>query len=109
MLPGENRLTTKRDFDRALNNGKMIQSASFGFAYLKVDDSPSRFGFIISNKISKLAVRRNRVRRILRQTVRENLPTTPNGFLFVILARRNILERTAGEIKKEVENVLRRI
>lgn len=87
----------------------MIQSASFGLASLKIDDSPSRFGFIISNKISKLAVRRNKVRRILKQIVRENLSTLPRGFLFVILARRNILERVPDEIKKEVENVLRRV
>lgn len=116
VLPKENRLTTKKDFERVLNGGKMVQSTSFGFAFLnarlpdgQVDNAPSRIGFIISNKISTLAVARNRIRRILRQIVRENLSTLPKGFLFVILARRNILERPHAQIKKEVERVLERV
>lgn len=110
MLPKVNRFTGKRNFDLALKKGKVVQSLSFGLAVLKDDRTlPPRFGFIISNKISKRAVDRNRIRRTLRGAVRENLLTAPPGFLFVILAKRNILERSAEEIEGEVKRALKRI
>lgn len=108
MLPKSNRLTKKSDFDRVSKSGKVVQSASFGFAFLKVDEAPSRFGFIISNKISKKAVDRNKIRRVLREIVRGNLEDVPNGFLFVILARRNILEKSKDELEKELVKILNR-
>lgn len=110
MLPRGNRLIGKSNFDRVLKKGKVLQFPCLGLVFLKEGDNlSSRFGFIISNKISKKAVERNRIRRILREAIRENLPTMPPGFLFVILAKRSILEKSATEIKKEVVEAIRKI
>lgn len=110
VLPRSNRLTRKSDFDLVSKSGKVVQSTSFGFAFLEADDKvPPKIGFIVSNKISKKAVDRNKIRRVLREIVRENLGSVPNGFLFVILARRNILEKNKDELEKELVKVLNRI
>lgn len=111
MLPKVNRLTEKSDFDRAVRDGRVFQSQSFGLAVLEEKDfgAPPKFGFIISNKISKKAVDRNRVRRIMRDVVRKSLDLIPSGYIFIFLAKKSIIERSALELRRELEEILRKI
>ena len=54
MLSSKYRLKKKINFARIEIDGVMHQSKSFGMGiYDRKDDEPSRFGFIISTKISK--------------------------------------------------------
>lgn len=109
MLPRENRLTKKKEFDRVLKKGAVIQSPSFGLFFVKEDDlAPSCFGIVISNKISRLANRRNRVKRIIREALRGLLARIEPGFSFVFLSRRSIIDRTHEELEVEIKDVLRR-
>lgn len=110
MLPRENRLKTRFDFDRVRREGKVIQTPSFGLATLK-ETNPlisSKFGMIISNKISKKAVERNHIRRILRDAIRELLPMLNSGFMCVILAKSAIMHKSNTEIKKDIQEVFKK-
>lgn len=118
MLPKENRLNRKADFTQVSKRGEVVQSKNFGLAYLKTGGSEaSKFGFIVSNKISKKAVDRNRVKRTLRQIVRELVgnvsnglaPSSLNGLLFVLLARKSILDASQDELKHELEGKLKQM
>lgn len=104
MLPKSNRLTSKHDFEHLLNEGDIIQLAHFGLVYKQVEDTSvqPRFGFIISNKISKKAVERNRIRRILRSVVRSLINNIQPGYMFVVLARKNILMQNHLDLEKEL-------
>ncbi|MEK7100328.1 MAG: ribonuclease P protein component [Patescibacteria group bacterium] len=87
MLSSKYRLKKKINFARIEIDGVMHQSKSFGMGiYDRKDDEPSRFGFIISTKISKKAVIRNRIKRIMSEIVRINLDKLKNGYdvLFLI-------------------------
>ncbi len=114
MLPKENRLTEKEDFDRVKNEGRLIQSDSFAFSFIdkgsptkKGEEIPSRFGFIVSTKISKKATLRNRVKRALREGVRQNISYFKKGIDGVFLAKSSILTKPTPEIMKEVFEILR--
>ncbi len=107
MLPRVNRLTGKSNFDKVLKGGEILHTPSLGLVVFREGgDMPSRVGFIISNKISKKAVVRNRVRRILREAVRENLLLLPKGVIFIFLAKRGIIDRSVEEISGEVKRSL---
>jgi ribonuclease P protein component len=107
MLPQENRLTEKIDFDEVKEKGKIVQSDSFAFAYLaKKAGNPSRFGFVVSTKISKAATLRNRVKRALREAVRQNIFYTKKGIDGVFLAKTAILKKSTPEIMNEVKQIL---
>lgn len=107
MLPKQNRISDKKEFSTILERGKIFQGPSFGLACYKEKDSlPPRFGFIVSNKISKLATRRNRIRRILREIVRSKLAQIKPGFLFVILVKKNILEKSYTDLEAEFRDTL---
>ncbi len=70
---------------------------------------PSRFGFVISKKIDKRAVVRNKIKRLLRQAVRERLEKIPEGFDIVLVVRPNIVGKSYEEISLEFDKVLSKV
>lgn len=57
-------------------------------------------GFVVTKKISKLAVKRNKIRRQLRSLFRENLDKLPKNMLYVFLVRK---VKSAGDTKAGLE------
>jgi ribonuclease P protein component len=101
-------LKGKRKIDEVLKKGKKKQSDNFGVFHLdrKTSDLP-KFVFVISKKISKLAVNRNRVKRAMSESVRRNIKIVPKGMEFVFLAKKSIVKRSTEEIMKEVFDFLK--
>lgn len=67
----------------------------------------SRFGFVVSRRIGKAAVR-NRVKRRLREAVRHHLHEVPPGWDVVVLARAPIVEARFSEIENALAQLLAR-
>lgn len=108
MLPQLNKLTGHKNFQKVEAEGKVFQSEHFGVAYIKRDDkNPTRFGFVISNKVSKDATERNRVKRILREAVRQSLYIAKMEFDVVILAKQSIMRIPTDIIIKDVKRALK--
>lgn len=104
MLPQKNRLTKKSNFEKVKNKGKMFQSASFGLLVLVRNDKKfSRFGFIVSTKVSKRAVKRNRIKRTFRLAVNSLLEAVKDGYDFVFLVKKDAIEIKQDELKKEIK------
>lgn len=109
MLALINRLTGKQDFDRVKEKGRLFQGNAFAVAVLaKKEKGPSRFGFVVSNKISKKANIRNKIKRALRETVRQNLPKLKSGFDVVFLVKKVVLEKQIKDIINEVPVVFKK-
>lgn len=107
MLAKENRLTARADFENLRQNGKFLTTPYFSFSFTKRETQlPSRFGFIVSKKISKSAVVRNRVKRILREIVRKNIGTVKEGWDAVFLVKSGILSAETDKIEVEVKKCL---
>lgn len=107
MLAKENRLTARADFENLRQNGKFLTTPYFSFSFIKRETHlPSRFGFIVSKKISKSAVVRNRVKRILREIVRKNINSVKEGWDAVFLVKSRILNGDVAKIEVEVKKCL---
>ncbi len=104
MLKKRNRFDRKREFEEVMEKGRLMQSPFFGLKI--IDSSENKFGFIISRKISKKAVERNKIKRILAETVREKIKEGLVSGNVVFLVKRKALEVSAEELKKEVERLL---
>ena len=103
MLARKFRLSEKRDFEKIQNEGKVFQSANFGIGILKRGDSDvSRFGFIVSTKIAKDAVDRNRFKRAMSEAVRMSMSDLSEGYDVVFLAKTSIVRVSTEQIMKEV-------
>jgi len=110
MLPKENRLTDDYDFRRVKRLGKSYHCPLFKLSVARKKVlGPSRFGFVISKKIDKRAVVRNRIKRLLRQVVRERLEKIPNGFDVVFVVRPSIVGKIYEEINTEFNKVLSKV
>lgn len=110
MLPKENRLTDDYDFRRVKRLGKSYHCPLFKFSFAPQKVSGlSRFGFVISKKIDKRAVVRNKIKRLLRQAVRENLEKIPEGFDIVFVVRPSIVGKSYEEISLEFNKILSKI
>jgi ribonuclease P protein component len=103
MLAKKFRLTGVKNFAKIQKEGKVFQSTNFGIAYVKRgDENPSRFGFIVSTKIAKDAVDRNRFRRAMSEAVRIASIDLTSGFDAVFLAKTSIVRVSTADIMKEV-------
>lgn len=87
MLPKENRLRQEQDFKQVAKAGKAVFSPSLSLKLIKNNSDLSRFGIIVSTKVSKKAVERNRLKRRLREIIRLNLPRFKKGFDVMVLTR----------------------
>jgi len=76
---------------------------------LKSEADVSRFAFIVSIKIDKRATRRNRIRRLLRESVRHQLGQIPPGVDCIITARRDISGLSQSEVEKTVIALFKRV
>lgn len=103
MLAKKFRLTGRKNFANVQKEGRVYQSTNFGIAYVKrEDENPSRFGFIVSTKIAKDAVDRNRFKRAMSEAVRIASIDLITGFDAVFLAKTSIVRVPTSEVMKEV-------
>lgn len=107
MLRHENRLTEKTHFEKVRQNGKFASTPFFSVSFLdRKDKEPSRFGFIVSKKLSTKSNVRNKVKRILRELVRKNLKSVKAGFDFVIIAKSGILTQSNATIESKLKEFI---
>lgn len=84
MLPVINRLRSDDDFKRVFRNGRTLENQFFRVKFSKNQKNVNRFGFVVSNKLSKKATVRNTVKRRLRSICRPLTENSKNGFDIVI-------------------------
>jgi len=79
MFPKNQRITEKKDFDLIFKKGKALNSPFLTVRILKNNLSMQRFAVLVSKKVSKKAVDRNKIKRILRESVKQKIKLFPAG------------------------------
>lgn len=109
MLKKLHRISKTGDFQRIKARGKSCFSGNIGLRCLRSNLSYPRFGFIISNKISKKATVRNRLRRQLSEIIRAKITEIKVACDCVIITRPGIKGDDFKEIKRNMELILYRL
>jgi|SRR3989339_735337 len=84
MLLKNNRLSLQKDFLVIKKRGKSFYNQFFKLKYIANQSEASRFSVIISAKISKKAVIRNRLRRQCLEIIRLNINQIKTGYNILI-------------------------
>jgi ribonuclease P protein component len=84
-FPKTKRLTHAAEFERVRKEGRVTRGPLFSIAVLSVAGETTRAGFITSRKVGG-AVKRNRVRRRLRDIVRRHQNELVDGIWVVTIA-----------------------
>lgn len=106
MLPRLYRLKKKNDFDRLLKKGKFQNGRFLAIKFVSNDQENSRFGFLVAKKNFKKATLRNKIRRRLREMVRQKLFSIKLGNDIVLIARPGIEDKKPAEVKELLEILL---
>ena len=101
MLPKINRLTKKNDFNAVFQKGNGAKISQLIFKARKNGLQESRFGFIVSKKVSNKATIRNKIKRRLRSAVSRVKLRNPSDVIIITLPGAENLE--FSEIKKATE------
>lgn len=96
----------ENEFKEILLHGKSIQSRFFTVKYIFTkSELDLKIGIIISKKVAKQAVKRNKARRRIKAAL-GSLNIKLKGLSVVFLTKREIIEAEYKEIFSELENVL---
>jgi len=106
MLPLKNRLKREREIERVFREKRSVRERSIVLKKIENLLKESRVCFIVPGEISKKATVRNRIKRRMREVVRENLPKIKKGFDIVLIALPGIEKKSFREFKKDLLKVL---
>ena len=99
-FPGSARLRARSDYIRVQKKGKMIKGCFLILLSLENGLTTSRFGLTVSGKLGN-AVKRNRIRRRIREIERFHRHRIKSGFDIVVIARNRARDAGFDEMKEE--------
>ncbi|MGL5081606.1 MAG: ribonuclease P protein component [Microcoleaceae cyanobacterium] len=119
MLPHHHRLCRPRDFKSVYSRGRRFSSHRLTLRTLRqiklpqcepgeVQSLPTRIGISVSQKVSKQAVVRNRVKRQIRAAMRQILTDLVPGWDVVIIVKPGLEKCNSAEFLQELKQLLAR-
>lgn len=108
MLPRSSRVPAN-EIARLMKHGRRFVGHGMTLHYRdrrrEIVDQRSRFAFIVSTKVDKRATVRNRVRRLLSESVRLHTQELPFALDGVIIAGKQLVARSFEEIEMDIKHV----
>ena len=95
----------KKEFEAVFRKGKTKAGKLVFLKILKNNQDDNRFGVVVSKKISKKAVNRNKIKRRLRETIRQ--AHIKPGLNIIIIAKPEIIDKNYQDIKNELEDLFK--
>ena len=77
-------------------------------AWIPNDVGRLRVGFVVSKRISKRAVERNYIKRLLSEAIRPAIPKLSGGWDIVLSARNQITTADLHALEQDIVNLLHR-
>jgi len=108
MLPKLNRLKRKRDFERVFKKGKGFKEDFLVLKFVSNNLKKNRFGIIVSQKISKKATLRNKIKRRLRTLLKTILPKIKKGIDVVLVALPGLEKKDFLELKETLNKLFKK-
>ena len=108
MLPPLYRIRKKEEFEKIFHSKKTarVTSEFFTLYVTQSRETHSRFGFVVSTKVSKKATARNKLKRRMRAVAARAFPAVKTGVDVVLVARPQAEKATFQEIAKTITNLL---
>ncbi len=109
MLKKSFRLTKNKKFDQVFKIGHSFFGIFLGIKALKNQENTNHYGVLVGLKVSKLAVRRNLVKRRIKAVLAQEDPKLARGYDVVIITKPEIINNNYASIKEEIERGLKKL
>ena len=100
-------LRNKSDFSSIYRTGKSVGDRYVVLFFKKNGLDYNRTAFLASKKVGN-SVRRNRARRLMRESWRKICESLPIGYDFIIIARNTINDRRFQEVSASLNHAIQR-
>lgn len=108
MLPRLFRLSKDKEIEAVFRSGRSVHSPLLSLHFRPNTLKNSRATVIAGLKVHKRAVKRNYLKRKLREILRQHLSEIKSGFDLALVARAKGLEKNYQELENEVGRLLAR-
>ena len=109
MLPKEHRLHQDKEIKDLVRSGRNFFLPEMTIKYKTNQTDATKIGFIVSGRVDKRAVIRNRLTRHLREVSRALFPQFKSGYLVLIIAKKKLLELNFETIRKQLSFAFQKI
>ena len=114
MLPKQYRLKKRIAFTATYKLGNTCHKDGITvFCGKKSETETTKVGFVVSKKIHKRAVKRNRIKRLMRESVRlyikENNGLSSNYLSLIFVASSKLLTKDFSEVDTAIKKIMRKI
>lgn len=114
MLSKNQRLTSHRAFIATYRQKRIVSDDNiilYGGKNKEEQNYPTRVGFVVSKKIHKRAVKRNRIKRLLRESYANllkngEIPTSQELTSLIFVAKYGSLDKNYNELCSSVKNLV---
>ncbi len=104
MLPKENRLKKRKEFNSVFREGKSVSNR---FLEIKIKEMEGKkIGFVAPIKRFKKATDRNYVKRKLRESFRDLLDEIPENTGIIVIAKKAIKGKSVKETREIMNDLL---
>lgn len=105
MLAKIHRISQKTDFEKVFKNGKKTSSQDFIIRFMENGLENCRFSVIVSNKISKKATERNKLRRRIKAVISKNLSKFRKNNDIIIITLDHSKKLQFGELAENLSQL----
>ncbi len=116
MIPKQYRLKKRSAFKATykVKNSSHSGGVTLFAGIAKKEDYPTKAGFVVSKKVHKRAVKRNRLKRLMRESYRillkeNNLGNSQKYVSLVFVGSEHALGKSFKQIKSSIQKLLERI
>jgi ribonuclease P protein component len=104
MFPKCSRIK-KKDVLSVIKEGASYHSPSFLLKTLKNPLKTTLFAVIISKKVAKTAVSRNKNKRRVREAIKKQFKKMPQGCFYIIMLKKDLNNSVFKEIEREISEI----
>ncbi|NPV04106.1 MAG: ribonuclease P protein component [Syntrophaceae bacterium] len=105
-LTKSERIRRRSEFKALFESGKRVHSEYLTVIHCRNTTGVRRLGLVVGKRVGKTAVRRNRMKRLLREFFRLNKHRLPASQDILIVARKDFSFMKGQDLCRELEKVL---
>lgn len=109
MLKNNQKISRKKEFDQIFKNGKSAYDKYFLVKILKNNQGQNRYSIIISTKVSKKAVERNKIKRRIKSIFLKLEKKLELGYDVIVVCKKEILDIEYKEINNRMEKIFSKL
>lgn len=92
-------------FNDIIQKGTRLSNKYYVVCFEKNNDNASKYGIAVGKKVGN-AVTRNKVKRQIRNIITNNTKTIQNGFNYIIISKKEILNISYNEMERYLMTLL---